>query len=96
MWARPPPCPAPPTKPTQAGLQVDGKAIETLVGLSTDTAAVDKLKTFGIHAAAKTLKLDLGDLVTQLNGKGEFFGHDKIERDGHPGRRQDPRHRERQ
>lgn len=61
------------------GLQVDGKPIETLVGVTTDAAAVDKLKTLGITAATKTLKLDLGALLTQLNDKGEFFGHDKIE-----------------
>jgi hypothetical protein len=61
------------------GLQVDGKPIETLVGVTTDTAAVDKLKTLGITVADKTLKLDLGALLTQLNDKGEFFGHDKIE-----------------
>jgi hypothetical protein len=61
------------------GLQVDGKPIETLVGVSTDAAAVDKLKPLGITVASKTLKLDLGALLTELNGKGEFFGHDKIE-----------------
>jgi hypothetical protein len=61
------------------GLQVDGKPIETLVGVTTDTAAVDILKTLGIAVATKTLKLDLGALLTQLNDKGEFFGHDKIE-----------------
>ncbi len=33
----------------------------------------------GITVAAKTLKLDLGALLAELNGKGEFFGHDKIE-----------------
>lgn len=61
------------------GLQVDGKPIETLVGVSTDAAAIDKLKSLGIAVAAKTLKLDLGALLTELNDKGEFFGHDKIE-----------------
>ncbi|MDT7795176.1 MAG: hypothetical protein QOD59_4617 [Mycobacterium sp.] len=61
------------------GLQLDGKPIETLVGVSTDAAAVDKLKPLGITVASKTLKLDLGALLTELNGKGEFFGHDKIE-----------------
>src|SRR5262245_17558082 len=61
------------------GLQLDGKPIETLVGVSTDAAAVDKLKPLGITVAAKTLKLDLGALLTELNEKGEFFGHDKIE-----------------
>jgi hypothetical protein len=61
------------------GLQVEGKPIETLVGVSTDAAAVDKLKPLGITVATKTLKLDLGALLTELNGKGELLGHDKIE-----------------
>jgi hypothetical protein len=61
------------------GLQVDGKPTETLVGVSTDAAAVDRLKPLGITVASKTLKLDLGALLTELNDKGEFFGHDKIE-----------------
>ena len=61
------------------GLQVEGKPIETLVGVSTDAAAIDKLRSVGITVAFKTLKLDLGALLTQLNDKGEFFGHDKIE-----------------
>jgi hypothetical protein len=61
------------------GLQVDGKAIETLVGVATDTEAIDKLKPLGITLASKELKVDLGGLLTDLNEKGEFFGHDKIE-----------------
>lgn len=61
------------------GLQVDGKPIETLVGVTTDAAAGEKLKTLGVTVASKTLKLDLGALLTELNAKGELFGHDKIE-----------------
>jgi phytase-like protein len=61
------------------GLQVDGKPIETFVGVTTDVAAIEKLKTAGITVASKTLKLDLGALLIKLNDKGEFFGHDKIE-----------------
>jgi len=61
------------------GLQVEGQPIETVVGVTTDAAAVDKLKSLGITVASKTLKLDLGALLTELNNKGEFFGHDKIE-----------------
>jgi hypothetical protein len=61
------------------GLQVEGKPIETVVGVTTDAAAIDKLKSVGITVASKTLKLDLGALLTELNTKGEFFGHDKIE-----------------
>ncbi|MEV6325939.1 esterase-like activity of phytase family protein [Nocardia sp. NPDC051787] len=61
------------------GLQVDGKPIETAIGVTTDTEAIDKLKTLGITVASKTPKLDLGGLLIGLNDKGEFFGHDKIE-----------------
>ena len=61
------------------GLQVDGKPIETAVGVTTDADAIAALKAKGITMASKTLKLDLGGMLTQLNGKGEFFGHDKVE-----------------
>jgi Esterase-like activity of phytase/Bacterial Ig domain len=61
------------------GLLVDGKPIEAFVGVTSDTEAVEKLQSAGIEVAAKTLKLDLGGLLTELNPKGEFFGHDKVE-----------------
>jgi hypothetical protein len=61
------------------GLQVDGKALETNVGVTDDASALAKLQSLGIAAATKELQLDLGGLVTTLNSKGEFFGHDKIE-----------------
>jgi Esterase-like activity of phytase/Bacterial Ig domain len=61
------------------GLQVDGKPIEPAVGVTTDADAIAALKAKGITEASKTLKLDLGGMLTQLNGKGEFFGHDKVE-----------------
>lgn len=61
------------------GLQIDGVAIEAFVGVSTDAVAADKLKAAGIHVAAKTLKLDVGELVRSLSADGNFFGHDKIE-----------------
>jgi Esterase-like activity of phytase/Bacterial Ig domain len=61
------------------GLQVDGKPIETAAGVTTDADAIAALKAKGITTASKTLKLDLGGMLTQLNGKGEFFGHDKVE-----------------
>ncbi|MDT5301410.1 MAG: hypothetical protein QOG79_4652 [Mycobacterium sp.] len=61
------------------GLQVGGKAIETAVGVTTDAEAIAALKAKGIAMASKTLKLDLGALVTELNATGEFFGHDKVE-----------------
>jgi hypothetical protein len=61
------------------GLQVGGKALETAIGVTTDAEAVAALKAEGITTVAKTLKLDLGGLLTELNAKGEFFGHDKVE-----------------
>lgn len=61
------------------GLLVDDKALESTVGVTDDIAAIAKLESLGITPATKDLKLDLGELVTSLNDKGEFYGHDKIE-----------------
>ena len=61
------------------GLLVDGRPIEAFTGVTSDAAAVEKLRAAGIEVAAKTLKLDLGGLLTELNPNGEFFGHDKVE-----------------
>jgi hypothetical protein len=61
------------------GLQVGGKALETAIGVTTDTETVAALKAKGITTVSKTLKLDLGGLLNELNAKGEFFGHDKVE-----------------
>jgi hypothetical protein len=61
------------------GLLVDGKPIETFVGVSSDAEAVKKLQSAGIEVASKTPKLDLGELLSELNPNGEFFGHDKVE-----------------
>ncbi|WP_232079377.1 esterase-like activity of phytase family protein [Mycobacterium conspicuum] len=61
------------------GLLVNGVPIESFVGVSTDAAAINKLKAAGITVAAKTLKLDLGDLLRSLSPNGDFFGHDKVE-----------------
>ena len=61
------------------GLLINGVPIETFVGVSTDAAATDKLKAAGITVAAKSLKLDLGELLRSLSANGDFFGHDKVE-----------------
>ncbi len=61
------------------GLLVDGQPIEAFVGVTTDAEAVQKLQSADIEVVSKTLKLDLGGLLTELNPKGEFFGHDKVE-----------------
>jgi hypothetical protein len=52
--------------------------------VTTDAEAITALKAKGITMASKTLKLDLGGLLTELNAKGEFLGHDKVEGLGTP------------
>jgi hypothetical protein len=66
-------------RPDAVGLLINGVPIETLVGVSTDAEAIDKLKAAGITVATKTLKLDLGALTRSLSPSGYFFGHEKIE-----------------
>lgn len=61
------------------GLQIGGKALETTVGVTDDAAAIARLQSLGITPSTKDLKLDLSEVVTGLNVKGEFFGHDKVE-----------------
>ena len=61
------------------GLLINGVPIETFVGVSGDVAATDKLKAAGITVAAKSLKLDLGEMLRSLSANGDFFGHDKVE-----------------
>ena len=78
------------------GLQLDGKPVETLVGVSSDVAAVDKLRSLGVTVASKPLKLDLGALLTELNDGGRILRTRQDRRPRHPGRRQDARRRQRQ
>ena len=61
------------------GLLINGVPIESFVGVSTEAAATDKLKAAGITVAAKSLKLDLGEMLRSLSANGDFFGHDKVE-----------------
>ncbi|WP_082975604.1 esterase-like activity of phytase family protein [Mycobacterium sp. 1245805.9] len=61
------------------GLLIDGVPIETFVGVGTDSAAIDKLKTARIAVATKALKLDLSGLLRSLSPGGDFFGHDHVE-----------------
>ncbi|WP_336084829.1 esterase-like activity of phytase family protein [Nocardia sp. SSK8] len=63
----------------KGGLLIDGKAIETLVGVVPTTDAVAALRKAGITPVAKTSNLDLSALLVSLDDKGRFFGHDKIE-----------------
>lgn len=61
------------------GLTVGGRSLEALVGKATTDQAAATLQAAHITPATKTLKLDLGALLTSLNPKGAFFGHDKVE-----------------
>ena len=61
------------------GLLIDGTPLESLVGVVSDSAAKEVLDGVGIRTAGKTLKLDLGGLLTELNSAGMFFGHDRVE-----------------
>ncbi|BDB44633.1 MULTISPECIES: esterase-like activity of phytase family protein [Mycobacterium] len=61
------------------GLLINRAPIETMVGVSTDSDAVGKLKAAGISVVTKQLKLDLGGLVRSLSPAGDFFGHNKVE-----------------
>ncbi|MFC9965420.1 esterase-like activity of phytase family protein [Nocardia ignorata] len=63
----------------QGGLLINGKPIETLIGTVPTADAVAALKKSGINPAEKKSNLDLAALVTALDDKGRFFGHDKIE-----------------
>ncbi|MBL1078779.1 esterase-like activity of phytase family protein [Nocardia sp. 2] len=63
----------------EQGLQIDGKPLETWVGAVSTADGVAALRKAGITPVSKKLGLDLGGLVTELNGDGKFFGHDKIE-----------------
>ncbi|MFX0573179.1 esterase-like activity of phytase family protein [Nocardia nepalensis] len=65
--------------PERGGLQIDGKALETLVGTVSTNDGVAALKKAGITPVAKTAKLDFTALITGLNADGKFYGHDKIE-----------------
>lgn len=57
----------------------DHKTIEALVGPAGTAQATQRLANKHIIVAAKTLDLDLGGLLTELNPQGKFFGHDKVE-----------------
>jgi len=61
------------------GLLIDGKPIETFVGVTDDHSATEALRAAGISVATKTLKLDLSGLLRSLSPNGDFFGHDRIE-----------------
>jgi len=61
------------------GLLVDGKSLESLVGVANDSVTREVLAGVGIRTAAKTLKLDLGGFLTELNSAGMLFGHDRVE-----------------
>lgn len=65
--------------PAKGGLLVNGQSIEAYVGKHDTAQATADLAAAGITPVGKTLRLDLGALVTTLDPTGGFFGHDKVE-----------------
>ncbi|MEU4709167.1 esterase-like activity of phytase family protein [Nocardia salmonicida] len=63
----------------KGGLLIDGKPLETLIGVTSTADAVAALTKVGVTPVAKKSNLDLSALVAALDEKGRFFGHDKIE-----------------
>ncbi|MBC7302336.1 MAG: esterase-like activity of phytase family protein [Nocardia sp.] len=63
----------------KGGLLIDGKPLETLIGVTATPDAVDALTKAGVTPVAKQSNLDLAALLAELDEKGRFFGHDKIE-----------------
>ncbi|MFD6216684.1 esterase-like activity of phytase family protein, partial [Nocardia salmonicida] len=63
----------------KGGLLIDGKPLETLIGVTPTADAVAALTKAGVTPVAKKSNLDLSALVAALDEKGRFFGHDKIE-----------------
>jgi Esterase-like activity of phytase/Bacterial Ig domain len=61
------------------GLQIDGKSPEAFVGKDGTNAALAALTSAGVNVAQKQPYLNVGTLVSQLDPKGTFFAHDKIE-----------------
>lgn len=61
------------------GLTVDGASLESLTSKKTTPEADTLLTAVGISPVTKSLTLDLGAYLTDLNPDGSFYGHDKIE-----------------
>jgi hypothetical protein len=62
-----------------SGLKVGGKSPEAFVGTDGTNAALAALTGAGVHVAQKQPYLNVGSLVSQLDPKGAFFAHDKVE-----------------
>lgn len=63
----------------KGGLLVGGKTIEATVGKHGTGAATNDLAAVGILPVKSSLFLDLAGLVTAIDPKGGFYGHDKVE-----------------
>ncbi|OIJ68598.1 esterase-like activity of phytase family protein [Streptomyces mangrovisoli] len=62
-----------------SGLTIDGKSPEAFVGKAATNDALAALTKAGVHVAQKQSYVDVGNLVSQLDPTGAFFGHDKVE-----------------
>ncbi|HWC22526.1 MAG TPA: esterase-like activity of phytase family protein [Flexivirga sp.] len=64
---------------TNGGLRVSGRTIEATVGKDGTTTATADLAAVGITPVRSSLFLDVAGLVTAIDPKGGFYGHDKVE-----------------
>jgi len=66
---------------TKGGLLVGPtqSSIDAYVGTGDTATATTDLAAVGITPVTKSLDVDLGGLLTQLDPTGGFFGHDKVE-----------------
>jgi predicted extracellular nuclease len=65
--------------PARGGLLVNGKTIELLLQNQDTAASTVTLTANGIAVVSKRLFVDLSALVTSVDARGRFFGHDKVE-----------------
>ena len=61
------------------GLLIGGKTLESLVSGESTSEAASTLAAAGINPASKSLYLDIGGLLDDLDPRGGFFDHDKLE-----------------
>jgi hypothetical protein len=65
--------------PGRGGLLINGRTLEALVAGQDSATVIRTLRSHGIEPVSKTLALDLGGLLDQLDPRGGLFAHDKVE-----------------
>ncbi|WP_229660795.1 esterase-like activity of phytase family protein [Marmoricola endophyticus] len=65
--------------PARGGLLVGGENVEDIAGHSDTADTVANLADAGITPVSSSVFLDVAGLVSSIDPRGYFFGHDKIE-----------------